>query len=53
MNKIQDLSEQGLFIDILADMIFQYLDAEQERQQRAAFWLDYLIGLGIEARIVA
>lgn len=53
MNTIQEPNEQDLFIDVLADMICQYLDAEQERQQRAAFWLNYLASLGIEAQIVA
>lgn len=53
MNTIQESNEQDLFIDILADMICQYIDAEQERHQRAAFWLNYLAGLGIEAKIVA
>ncbi|WP_339812760.1 hypothetical protein MKY63_10720 [Paenibacillus sp. FSL R7-0189] len=53
MHTIIEPSEQELFIDILADMICQYLDVEQERQQRGAFWLRYLEGLGIEARIVA
>ncbi|MFE9276823.1 hypothetical protein ACQKLN_11290 [Paenibacillus glucanolyticus] len=54
MNTIQESNEQDLFIDVLADMICQYLDAEQEeRQQRAAYWLKYLASLGIEAQIVA
>lgn len=53
MDTIQESNEQDLFIDVLADMICQYLDAEQERQQRSAFWLNYLASLGIEAQIVA
>lgn len=43
----------NLFIDVLADMICQYINAEQERQQRSAYWLNYLASLGIEAKIVA
>ncbi|MCT1398095.1 hypothetical protein M4D81_03655 [Paenibacillus sp. p3-SID867] len=50
---MQKSNGQDLFIDVLADMICQYLDAKQERQQRADYWLNLFENVGIEAQIVA
>ncbi|MEC0371138.1 hypothetical protein [Paenibacillus chibensis] len=50
---MQKSNEQGLFIDVLAEMICQYLDAKQELQQRADYWLKLFKSVGIEAKIVA
>jgi|GEM_PF-3360134 len=44
MDTTQQKNEQELFIDILADMICQYI--KDEKQQRIAFWEQFMKDIG-------
>ncbi|MGP0585558.1 hypothetical protein [Paenibacillus timonensis] len=46
-------NEQDLFIEVLADMICNYMQTQQERQQRAAFFVKIFKDAGIQLQIIS